>query len=117
VQGGNGSRLDPGHAGPALGGRGHAGQQPAAADGDQDGVDLPVGLLKQFQAERSLPGADLRLVVGVAEQRPGTGGALARDIYLLHRKRPAALVTDIITVITRLHPRQAPPEPGPPPRG
>ena len=27
--------------------------------------------------------------------------APARDIYLLHRKRPAALVTDMITVITR----------------
>jgi hypothetical protein len=42
---------------------------------------------------------------------PGT--APARNIYLLHRKRPTALVTDIITVITRLHQRQAPPPPEP----
>ena len=41
-------------------------------------------------------------------QFPGT--APARDIYLLHRKRPTALVTDIITVLTQLHPHQAPPE-------
>jgi hypothetical protein len=40
---------------------------------------------------------------GVAIRRfPGT--VPARDIYLLHRKRPTALVTSIITIITQLHP-------------
>jgi DNA-binding transcriptional LysR family regulator len=43
-------------------------------------------------------------------QLPGT--AFARDIYLLHRKRPAALVTDIIAIMTQLHPDEARPEPG-----
>jgi DNA-binding transcriptional LysR family regulator len=46
-------------------------------------------------------------------QLPGT--APARDIYLLHRKRPTALVTDIITVITRRHQHQTPLEPATPP--
>jgi DNA-binding transcriptional LysR family regulator len=51
---------------------------------------------------------------GLAIRRlPGT--ALARDIYLLHRKQPTALITDIIAVITRLHQHQTPPEPGTPP--
>jgi DNA-binding transcriptional LysR family regulator len=40
---------------------------------------------------------------GVAIRRfPGT--VPARDIYLLHRKRPTALVTSVITIITQLHP-------------
>jgi DNA-binding transcriptional LysR family regulator len=40
---------------------------------------------------------------GVAIRRfPGT--VPAREIYLLHRKRPTALVTSIITIITQLHP-------------
>jgi DNA-binding transcriptional LysR family regulator len=42
-------------------------------------------------------------------QFPGT--APARDIYLLHRKRPTALVTDIITELTQVHPHKTPPEP------
>jgi DNA-binding transcriptional LysR family regulator len=35
------------------------------------------------------------------------GTALAREIYLVHRKRSAALVTDMVTTITRLRPRPA----------
>ena len=35
-------------------------------------------------------------------QLPGT--APARDIYLLHRNRPTAVVNDMITVLTRLYP-------------
>jgi DNA-binding transcriptional LysR family regulator len=43
--------------------------------------------------------------------RPGiaarqlSGTSLAREIYLVHRKRSAALVTDMITMITQLNPR------------
>jgi DNA-binding transcriptional LysR family regulator len=37
--------------------------------------------------------------------RPLPGTAPARDIYLLHRKRPTTLVTDIITVIAQLPPQ------------
>ena len=36
--------------------------------------------------------------------RPVEGITLARAIYLVHRKRPAALVTDIKTMITDLNP-------------
>jgi DNA-binding transcriptional LysR family regulator len=35
-------------------------------------------------------------------QLPGT--APAREIYLVHRNRPASLVTDMITILTQLHP-------------
>jgi DNA-binding transcriptional LysR family regulator len=47
--------------------------------------------------------------------RPLPGTAPARDIYLLHRKRPTALVTDIITVIAQLPPHQTAPESETPP--
>jgi len=33
--------------------------------------------------------------------------SLAREIYLVHRKRSAVLVTDMIATITQLRPRQA----------
>jgi hypothetical protein len=36
--------------------------------------------------------------------RPFEGLALARAIYLVHRKRATALVTDIKTMITELNP-------------
>jgi DNA-binding transcriptional LysR family regulator len=38
--------------------------------------------------------------------RPVEGVSLARAIYLVHRKRPTALVTDIKTMITELNPGQ-----------
>jgi DNA-binding transcriptional LysR family regulator len=34
------------------------------------------------------------------------GKSLAREIYLVHRKRPPALVTDMIAMLTQLHPGQ-----------
>lgn len=44
---------------------------------------------------------------GLAVRRlPGT--TLAREIYLVHRKRPAALVTDMITMITQSPARRPP---------
>jgi hypothetical protein len=36
--------------------------------------------------------------------RPAEGLSLARAIYLVHRKRATALVTDIKTMITDLNP-------------
>jgi molybdate transport repressor ModE-like protein len=38
--------------------------------------------------------------------RPLAEPAPAREIYLVHRKRPAPLVTDMITILTGLHPGQ-----------
>ena len=48
----------------------------AAADRDHDRVELTAGLFQQLQAERSLAGADLGLVVRMAEQRADLGGML-----------------------------------------
>ena len=78
VQGGDRLRLDADHPG-ATGQRGrHPGHQPAAADGEDDGVDVRH-LLRQLEPEGALTGADLRLVVGVAEQRPARRRAVSAD--------------------------------------
>jgi DNA-binding transcriptional LysR family regulator len=44
---------------------------------------------------------------GVVIRQPG-GTSLVREIYLVHRRRSAALVTDMISVITHLHRSAAP---------
>jgi len=41
--------------------------------------------------------------------RQPRGTSLVREIYLVHRRRSAALVTDMISVITHLHRSADPP--------
>ena len=70
VEGGAVLGLDPDDANCSLHGSGHSGHQPAAADGDQDHIKRLGDLLDKLQADRSLAGAHLWLVVGVANERP-----------------------------------------------
>jgi hypothetical protein len=76
------SRKDDPDRGPhRLHGAGHAGEQPAAADRDQDRADLGE-LVEQLAADGSLPGDH----VGVVE-RVDEGGALLGDVPLRRRQR------------------------------
>ncbi len=63
-------RLHPYYANRSLQGRGHSGHEPAATDGEHDYIKRPWDLLDKFQADRSLAGAHLYLVVGVANEAP-----------------------------------------------
>lgn len=77
IERGNGGGLHPDHAGPPFGSSSDPGHQPAPAHGQQHRVELAASVLQQFEAECSLPGADLGLVVGMAQQRAGLGGVLS----------------------------------------
>ena len=48
---------------------GDAGDEPAAADGDEDRVDRRLALAQDLHADRALPGDHVRIVVGVDERR------------------------------------------------
>src|SRR4249919_1084564 len=78
----DGFGLDRDDSGATLESGRNAGHQAAATDRDDDRVNL-TDLLQKFERERALPGADLRLVVGMAEQRPGLGRPLRRRLVRL----------------------------------
>ncbi len=65
--------ADDAHAGPQrLGGNRNPRDEPAAADGHDDGVDLGAGV-EEFEADRALPGDDARVVERVDERQPALG--------------------------------------------
>ena len=70
VEGGAVLGLYPDDPNCSLHGSGHSGHQPAAANGDQDHIKPLGDLLDKLQPDRSLAGAHLWLVVGVANERP-----------------------------------------------
>ena len=73
-----------------LGRRGHAGDQPAAADGDHQHVQLGHGV-QHLQPHRALAGDDGFVVVGVHEHQPfalgqlqGMGARLVERVAVQH---------------------------------
>jgi hypothetical protein len=95
VQGGGRGRFDRDDAAGVAQGRDDPGDQAAAAHGHQDRVEAGGELVEQFQAQRSVAGDHLRVVVGVAEQRPGLagpddGGRVRLGVLVAHLDHPGA---------------------------
>ena len=72
-QRGRGLRLDPDHPDLALVPGGDAADQPAAADGNQQGVEID-DLLLELEADRTLTEQRLILIEGMNRERAGLGG-------------------------------------------